>query len=197
MKRKVKIQRPKTQKRKRRLTRREVDSRDAAMVRMLLRKLKSPNRKAKASALRALVVSADLARSEGRALRASVFKKCLESKDILLVAWAAEGLGRIKEKSSANALIECVRSDHKGLKYNATWALAELGEIKAVRPIIAYGLTEEPDSGSTENAKLALKKLIGVNRDFVIRELTIWGLRSRNELVRKNSEEILKEFHAL
>lgn len=197
MKRKVKIQRPKTQKRKRRLTRREVDSRDAARVRMLLQKLESRDRKVKARALRDLVVSADFVRGEGRALRRDVFKKCLESKDIELVAWAAEGLGRIEEKSSANALIECVRSSHKWLKYNAIWALAELGEIKAVRPIIAYGLAEEPDSGIAERAEFALKKLMGVNRDFVIRELTIWGLRSRNELVRKNSEEILREFHAL
>ena len=176
-----------------------VHAREIAEIKAALKDLENPDRKVKLDALHRLAGRRWLGVSlrEQRVMMGSVFKKYLKSKDIELVALAVTGLGTIREKRAFNAVIAKIATGNRRLKLNVLETLRHIKEIKAVRPVIAYGLAEKPGSDIAQRAELTLITLMGVNREAVIRGLTNWGLRSRNEWVRTNSEKILKEFHAL
>ena len=194
MKKKTKTRRSVSlQKRQSLLTKAEI----AASDKTLLQKLKSRNKKNKLSALQGLVLSADLSTGEGKKLRRDVFREYLGSEDPKLATWAANGLGRIGDRRAANALILKIRSPHKHLKYKAIQSLRLLGIIKAVRPIVVYGLDEPPASGLAKCSREALKDLASINRKIVINTLATWGLRNESDWVKTNSKEMLDELRVL
>jgi HEAT repeat protein len=81
----------------------------------------------------------------------------LHAKDKWLRIGAAIGLGMIADKSALEALIKTLKDDVAAVRKHAVWALATIGDERAVPPI--EQLQNDKDPAVRKEVSLALSHL--------------------------------------